>query len=85
MDKMKEAEEAISKFKEKMENLQDKLFKLLKDNGVTEEMIEAAENSTVNNPFAEARDRLTRLADSLPDDTPSTMEKDAAGGGDEEQ
>jgi hypothetical protein len=83
MDKMKEAEEAISKFTEKMENLQNKLFKLLKDNGVTEEMLTAAENNPVANPFSEVRDRLSKLADSLPD-ADEANETSSPAGGDEE-
>ncbi len=84
MDKMKEAEEVISKFTEKMENLQNKLFKLLKDNGLTEEMLAAAENNPEANPFSEVRDRLSRLADSLPD-ADEANEASSPAGGDEEQ
>lgn len=86
MDKVKEAEEVISKFTEKMKNLEDKLFSLLKANGVTEDMIEEAGKNPEANPFAAARDRLTDLLGNLPDITPQEDQQEhPSAGGDEEE
>lgn len=80
----KKVEQALSMFTEKMESLEKKLMNLLQANGVTEEMIEQANNTTETTPVTMAMEKLNGLVESLYNSVDKKAEGSPAGGDEEE-